>query len=301
MLGSMIVDVLSRSPELVVTATVREETLRQSARRLIPSIVWQRLDAAEVDSPTDLAVLDGHDWVVNCIGITKPLIRDDRRDEVERAVRINSLLPHMVAARAQALGARVIQIATDCVYSGREGSYREGDAHDPLDVYGKSKSLGEVRQAGVHHLRCSIVGPEPKEYKFLLEWFRRQPRGAQVSGYVNHRWNGVTTLGFAKLCLGVITSNLDLPCVQHVVPSGAASKAEMLQAFARAFHREDITVRPLNAEETVDRTLNTDAPELNRTLWRLGGYPAPPTVPDMIVELSTFPYRMAGLAAVGIA
>ena len=39
---------------------------------------------------------------------------------------------------------KVIQIATDCVFDGLKGNYTEDDKHNAIDVYGKTKSLGEV-------------------------------------------------------------------------------------------------------------------------------------------------------------
>ena len=51
----------------------------------------------------------------------------------------------------------------------RPGVYVETDLHDALDVYGKTKSLGECQEPNVYHLRCSIIGPEPKDFKFLIE------------------------------------------------------------------------------------------------------------------------------------
>ena len=70
---------------------------------------------------------------------------------------------------------KVIQIGTDCVYSGKKGLYSETDKHDPLDVYGKSKSLGEVFDGSALIIRCSIIGPEFKKQKsFLFEWFLNQ-------------------------------------------------------------------------------------------------------------------------------
>jgi len=240
-----------------------------------------------------LAASGRFDWIVNAIGITKPLIRDDNLAEIERAIRINSVLPHLVAEFAANIGARVLQIATDCVYSGAKGSYVETDPHDALDVYGKTKSLGECYHPNVGHLRCSIVGPEPKDYKFLIEWFRRQPSGATVNGFVNHMWNGVTTLHFARLCRGVIESDLALPHIQHVVPAGIISKAAMLHEFAGAFGRGDITIRDANAAMVIDRTLATRNPELNAALWSAAGYLKPPTVPEMIAELARYDYRFA--------
>jgi dTDP-4-dehydrorhamnose reductase len=292
MLGSMVVDVLSSDPELAVTATVRTPALAESFHASYPKVRWTVFDGRRPDS--DARVFEGQAWIVNAIGITKPLIRDDNPEEIETAIAINSVLPQELGRRAADLGATVLQIATDCVYSGAKGGYVETDAHDALDVYGKTKSLGETYLPSVRHLRCSIIGPEPKDFKFLIEWFRRQPRGAQVNGFVNHRWNGVTTLHFARLCLGVIRERIDLPHLQHVLPSGDVTKAEMLHDFARAFDRGDIAVRQVEAKSVIDRTLSTCDASRNAALWRAAGYELPPTVGEMIAELGQYDNRVKG-------
>ena len=294
MLGSMVVDYLSRDPDLEVTATVRTEALAGKCSEQLPDVSWQLFDADASDLWNALGVIDGHDWVINAIGITKPLIHDDNAFEVERAVRINSLLPHLIARRAQTSGARVLQIATDCVYSGSKGRYVESDEHDALDVYGKTKSLGEVPAPHVHHLRCSIIGPEPREHKFLLDWFLGQPQNAGVNGYVNHRWNGMTTLHFAKLCHGIITHNTTMPHQQHVISTGEVTKCELLQCFARHFHREDVSITSTEAAVVVDRTLGTTNEALNRELWTAAGYPDPPSVLQMVAELARYDYQLEG-------
>jgi dTDP-4-dehydrorhamnose reductase len=177
------------------------------------------------------------------------------------------------------------------VYSGKEGGYTEQAPHDALDVYGKTKSLGETFHPGVAHLRCSIIGPEPKDFKFLIEWFRKQPHGANVNGFRNHQWNGVTTLQFARLCGGIIREDLILPHLQHVVPSGTVTKAQMLRDFAEVYERGDIAIQEVDAKTIVDRTLATSNPDLNSALWRAAGYSQPPTVTEMIRELGRFEYR----------
>src|SRR6188768_1599727 len=215
MLGSMVVEVLAADDSLAVTATVREERLLSACQQVLPKVSWLRFDAAD---PSGLRVVEGQDWVVNAIGITKPLVRDDNAFEVERAIRVNALFPQLLAAQAREHGARLLQIATDCVYSGARGGYTESDAHDALDVYGKTKSLGESPQPWVHNLRCSIIGREPKEPKFLVEWLLRQAPGAGVTGFTNHRWNGVTTYHFARVAQAVVQHAPELPNVQHLIP-----------------------------------------------------------------------------------
>ncbi len=295
MLGSMVADYLSRSPVLKVAATVRTQELASKCRERIPAVSWLLFDASLPDNQKELPVVQGYDWVINAIGITKPLIHDDNAAEVERALLINSLLPYRIARQAQKNGAQVIQIATDCVYSGGKGGYLESDLHDALDAYGKTKSLGEATNPQVHHLRCSIIGPEPKEHKFLLEWFLRQPQKVRINGYVNHRWNGVTTLHFAKICEGIITRNISLTHLQHVVPDGEIAKFELLQSFARHFKREDISITPSKAADIIDRTLKTVNESSNRALWAAAGYSHPSSIPEMVAELARFDYKLGEL------
>lgn len=296
MLGAMVLDTFSRDPGVDVAATVREESLLPRWRAFYPSVSWSTLDAERSTEGEVASAVRGCSWVVNCIGVIKPYIRDDRAAEVERAVRVNALFPYLLGRASEKAGAKVLQIATDCVYSGAKGRYREGDPHDALDVYGKTKSLGEANLPNEHHLRCSIVGPEPKSFLSLLEWFRRQPGNAKVGGYVNHEWNGVTTLHFARLCLGIIRENLRLPRLQHVVPDGTVTKEALLRHFAAAFGRGDITIDPVRAKTVVDRTLGTENAEGNLALWNAAGYPTPPSVPRMVEELGKehFPWQGKG-------
>lgn len=287
MLGSMVLEAFIKESKFSLTATVRSEDMAVEGRKKYPFVTWTLLDAETATDAIIANALNDSDWVINNIGIIKPYIHDDNPSEAERAVLVNSRFPHVLSRAASKSGARILQIATDCVYSGNKGAYLENDPQDALDVYGKTKSLGEVWQSNVHHLRCSIIGPEPKAFVSLLEWFRRQPANAKVSGYTNHQWNGVTTLHFARICRGIIEREIALPHTQHIIPSGKLSKADMLRCFAKDYKRDDITITPTEAKTVIDRTLSTNNKELNFNIWKSAGYNEPPTVPIMISEMAT--------------
>jgi len=282
MLGSMVTEVLAEAPDLEVVATARTPQQTEAAATRAPSAAWRTLELGADEGAPDLG---GFAWVVNCVGAIKPHIRDDDPASVARAVRLNALLPHRLADGARAAGARLLQIATDCVWSDSRGAYLESDPHDALDVYGKTKSLGEVRAEGVHHLRCSVVGLEVGRRTSLLEWFLGQPRGASVPGYTDHRWNGVTALAFARVVAGIVRGEPALPHLQHLVPAGAVTKAELLRLFARAFGREDVTIRPGPGPSPIDRTLATTDPARSADLWRAAGEPAPPRIEELVRAL----------------
>jgi len=295
MLGSMVTDVLSRDPELTIKATVRSKEYLSPFSLKIPNVEWVYLDVEYPNRDKIQKNLGNANWVINAIGLTKPYTHDDKPKEIERAIRINAILPYELSHAASSIGTQILQIATDCVYDGVLGKYIENSPHNPLDVYGKTKSLGEALLPNYHCFRCSIIGPEPKAFVFLLEWFRRQPDDAQINGFINHQWNGVTTLHFAKLCLASVKNNLDLPNIQHIVPTGSISKYDLLTCFAKDYHREDIDIKPTEANTVIDRTLATANETLNRQLWSFAGYPDPPTVPQMVTEMAQFNFRSEGI------
>ena len=210
-----------------------------------------------------LDYVKGFDAVVNCIGIIKPYCKDDDPIGVRRAILVNALFPHQLGAWARAHGVKVIQIATDCVYSGSKGKYVESDVHDALDVYGKTKSLGEVLDGSVLNIRCSIIGPELKGKLSLLEWFLAQPEGVELNGFSHHLWNGVTTLQFGQLCEKILEKPvvydalLKSSVVHHFVPNETVSKFELLQLFSGVFEK-NVRIRKVdNIGPPVDRSLDT--------------------------------------------
>lgn len=290
MLGAMLVDVLARDPGFTVAASGRNDALIESISRRIDNVAWGRFDV-EFDNLESFDLLSDVDWIVNAIGITKPVIEEDDAAKIERAIRINSLFPHELNAVAEKTGARVLQIATDYVYSGLKGDYSEKNPHDPTDVYGKTKSLGEVIGGSFFNLRCSVIGPEPKKPKFLLEWFLGQPIDGQVNGFTNHKWNGVTTLHFAKVAAGIIKENIDPVGAHNFIPSGRISKADLLKVFAECYDRRDIVVVEIETPTMVDRTLATENKGFNDTLWKAAGYKTLPTIEAMVKELSDFNFR----------
>lgn len=289
----MVLDVLAREKGLEVAASARGRGLVGAAKAAYPAVAWRELNA-ETASVSEIGeVIAGANYVVSCIGLIKHRFDEADPAGVERAIAVNALFPQRLGRAAQASGARVLQIATDCVYSGARGAYVETDPHDALDVYGKTKSLGECRGRAVSSLRCSIVGAELEGGPSLLEWFLAQPRGARLNGFTNHRWNGVTTLHFGKICAGIIKNSLETGPLRHIVPGDSATKHELLSLFARVYGRGDVAIAPVPAPTAVDRTLATADPRANAELWKAAGYDAPPSIALMVSELAAYKILLA--------
>ena len=279
MLGTAVVNRLAGTG-LEITATART-----SSRFSNPAVNWQLFSAAGNELDELVRDLGEGDYVVNCIGLIKHRIDDSEINSRHEAILANSLLPYSIAQLAGKQGFQVVQIATDCVYDGTEGSYSEEASHNATDVYGKSKSLGEVPSPNILNIRCSIIGEETEDGPSLVGWLLSQPEGATISGYSDHYWNGVTTSAYANVVAGLIATSSKLAGTFHLVPSGSVDKGALSALILEVFGRTDIDIVPTSTGKPIDRTLATIHPEINQLLWTAGGYAAPPTIEAMVRSL----------------
>jgi dTDP-4-dehydrorhamnose reductase len=272
MLGSAVANAFVGSKFDLLTAS-RTSGLRFDAESL------------EVGSLFKSAELASGDFVINCVGLTKSRIDETSLASRSSAVRLNVDFPAELARIAEASGVKVIQVATDCVFSGQTGSYTESSPHDPLDVYGKTKSLGEVPSANVMHLRCSLIGPELGRNSLFFEWVRQQPSGAQISGYTDHLWNGLTSRAFGEIALGIIQNALFKAGVQHLVPADRVTKDELVRMEVALLGRDDVRVVSESSGKPVNRTLQTNDPSFNIAIFSSAGFSRPPTIAEMIESI----------------
>jgi dTDP-4-dehydrorhamnose reductase len=241
---------------------------------------------AGIDSLLQQLRIQEHDFIVNCVGLTKGRIQDDSPQSRNLAVNINYVFPNVLDYLISKYGYRLISPATDCVFSGREGSYSEHSPHDPTDVYGKTKSLGEVPNSNSMYLRCSIIGSEEfGRNSLFFEWLRQLERNASIKGYVNHLWNGITSDVFGKIVKGIIETGSFKSGVQHIVPEDTITKDSLIRLVLKALGREDVTVTSVLTERAVDRSLVTENREFNAQLFAAAGFCKIPSIRDMVLEL----------------
>jgi dTDP-4-dehydrorhamnose reductase len=242
--------------------TFREWFETWATVRTVPAVAASELfDDPRVLHGIDLERTEQLDWVlrktspgvvVNCAGIVKQ--RSTATDPVA-CITVNALLPQRLAAASRERGFRLIQISTDCVFSGERGNYTESDRPDADDLYGRSKVLGEVSGPAALTLRTSIIGRELHGQQGLIEWFLAQ-RDRQVRGYTHARFSGVPTCELARILAVVITEFPSLTGLFHV-SSESIDKHLLLQLLNTAFDaRVEIIPEPA---VRLDRTLDGGA------------------------------------------
>lgn len=284
MLGHTLFERLSERDELDVHATARdaaaltERTAPERRGSIHPGIDATRFETLEqVIAAVRPAV------VINAIGIVRQV---PAAADAVASMEINARLPHRLAETCAAVGARLIHIGTDCVFSGARGAYIELDAPDPTDLYGRSKLLGEPA-GGALTLRISIIGHELRSRHGLLEWFLAQTGTA--TGFRRAIFSGLTTVELARVLADVVLPHPELAGVLHL-SSAPISKFELLELIARRYDKR-IDVVPAD-EPVIDRSLDSSR-------FRAATGYRPPTWPELIdamYEDATTRYRARVMA-----
>lgn len=272
MLGNAMLRVMSAQEAWSVFGTVRgaNPALHAAAPRavLIPGI--------HADQPDSLLAAFAQarpDVVINCVGLVKQL---SNAEDPLVAVPINTLLPHRLARMCEVAGARLVHVSTDCVFSGKQGSYKELDEADAQDVYGRSKLLGEVDYPHAVTLRTSIIGHELRSAHGLIDWFLSQQ--AQVKGYTKAVFSGLPTCELARVVRDFVIPHASLRGVYHVAAE-PISKHDLLQIVNREYGK-NLQIEP-DDQVKINRSL--DASRFREAT----GYVAP-AWPDLIAQMREF-------------
>jgi len=195
------------------------------------------------------------DVIINCIGLIK-----QKSDNPTDLLISNSIFPLHLRLRFPNI--QIIHPNTDCVFSGETGNYRINDLPSPIDMYGISKALCEIilKYPNTYIIRCSFIGPERNNTNFgLLEWFLSQNNSETINGYIDHKWNGITTLEWAK-CVDELLSkikNKEKCDIDNLIQPGTKeiyTKANILHMISHIWNK-NITIKDVKSSKSVDRSM----------------------------------------------
>ena len=211
--------------------------------------VIEGIDFIDFKNLTKLLLNLKPEVIVNCIGVIKQRVE---ASSPIPTITVNSLLPHQLAELCAKWGGRLIHFSTDCVFSGRQGMYKEGDPSDAEDLYGKTKFLGETTEANALTIRTSIIGRELVNHRSLLDWFLSN-KGGCVKAYRKSIYSGVTTNHLAEVVSDIILRH---PLLQGVyqVASEPISKHDLLYLLRGAYDL-DVAIDPVDGED-VNRSMD---------------------------------------------
>ncbi len=207
--------------------------------------------------------------VLNLVGITKY-----KKSSMEDFVQVNSLAPHQIAGICEKKSIRFIQISTDCVFLGDRGNYLDEDKPDAIDLYGRTKGLGEISYLkNTLTVRTSFIGHNEFSKDGLLEWFLEQK--GSCSGYTTALYSGLTTVELSNVFKNYILNNPSLNGIFNV--SGPKlSKYDLLKQISKIYKKE-IKISE-SSDWVIDRSLDS------KKFEKATGY-HPPAWDSMIEEM----------------
>lgn len=158
------------------------------------------------------------DYIVNCIGAIPQKFQD---------FKINIVLPIFLELNSQC---KIIHPATDCEDFQHLLSYSFSKkiASDWLQAYGKK----------THIIQTSVIGIELNSAHSLLSWVLNSK--GEIPGYLDAKWNGITTLEWAKQCKKIIEDPFFTG--KSVFNTECISKYELLTIIKEVFNLKYIEI-----------------------------------------------------------
>lgn len=249
MLGNAVFRLFSESKEYEVYGSVRSnDALRFFSDQLRKHIITN-IDVEDIDRLMHLFTAVRPDVVINCIGMIKQLESSNNPLEI---IPLNAIFPHRLEKLCQFSKSRLIHMSTDCIFSGKKGGYTEGDVSDALDLYGRSKYMGEVEGENSITLRTSIIGHELAGKRSLIDWFLGQ--SSSVKGYRRAIFSGLPTVELARVIRDYVIPHPELRGVYHV-SANPINKFELLMQVAKAYEKKIEIVA--DDEVSIDRSLDS--------------------------------------------
>ncbi len=250
MLGNVMFRIVTEVSGWEVYGTVRDPSSKRFFDEKIAGNILTNVDVEQMEKLIKVFDFVRPNVVINCVGLIK---QKEAAEDPLVALPLNSIFPHRLTGLCKLIGARLIHISTDCVFSGSRGNYLESDPVDAKDLYGISKAIGEVSYKNTITLRTSIIGHELDSANGLLEWFLSQKNACK--GYTRAIFSGLPTVVLAQIVLKHVIPNHELYGIYHIA-SQPISKYELLKIISDVYEKEIAIIQ--DDQVVINRSLNSD-------------------------------------------
>ncbi|ORV98853.1 dTDP-4-dehydrorhamnose reductase [Mycobacterium kyorinense] len=195
-------------------------------------------------------IIRGGDMVVNCAAYTNV---DGAESDEARAHAVNAEGPGHIARVCADVGAGLIHISTDYVFSGSaRRPYEPDDETGPLSVYGRTKLCGEVAvlktlpEATVVRTAWVYTGGTGNDFVAVMRRLAAGDGGVEV---VDDQTGSPTYVGdLADALLQLADDGVHAPVV-HAANAGAVSRFELARAVFAEVGADPDRVRPIGSDQ----------------------------------------------------
>lgn len=190
-----------------------------------------KMDIQDINSIFDCVTKIQPDLIINCASNIKI---DYLEKNISCAFSINANGAKNVATVANKHGIRLAHISTDSVFDGKRGMYSEEDTPNPINVYAKSKLLGEqlVTENSNNHviIRTNFYGMNQNK-DFLFNWvLKNLQHNTPITGFTDVIFTPLEISNLSKMILEI--SNLEYDGIIHLASDEVLSKYEFVLRIA---------------------------------------------------------------------
>ena len=193
------------------------------------------------------------DWLINCGAYTNV---EKAESEENIAYLINSLSVKYLAESIKEINSKFIQISTDYVFDGgKKSPYFPGDIKRPINIYGKTKSLGEdfIKDIFKNNNNAIIIRTSwlmgPTGSNFALKMLNHLSNNEKVDVINDQIGSPTTTFTLAKACWETIRINslgTKIPSILHFANEGEASWFEIAIEIQKIATDLGLLDKPIN-------------------------------------------------------
>jgi len=191
------------------------------------------------------------DVVIHCAAIVDV---DLCEKDIDMAIRLHCKTTQVISDYLDQINSRLIYISTDSVFDGeKQGAYKESDLVAPLNVYAKTKLMGEEFVQSVSSgliLRTNIIGWTQEGKASFSEWI--------LKGLINSSpLNLFHDVCFSPLSVYdlsfIIEKIINKPIfgLYHCASNDSISKYDFGKEMAKIFHLPDSCINRVSVDSAV--------------------------------------------------
>ena len=113
-----------------------------------------------------------------------------------------------------------------------------------MDIYGKTKALGEIDYKNCLTIRSSFIGTELFDKTELLEWVLSN-NGKKIKGFKKTMYSGVSTLFLTKFIMRIVSERIQINGLYNLAPKIPISKYDLICLIKKEFNL-NLEIEPEN-------------------------------------------------------
>jgi len=207
-----------------------------------------RVDVRNIDSIKKCVLQLKPDTIINC---TANVDLDFLEKNEKQAIAINAIGAKNIALVANQNDIRLIHISTDGIFDGKKGNYSEEDIPYPVNVYGKSKLMGEqlIKENSNNYviIRTNFYGYN-EQGKHLLNWILTTlKQKKQMIGFDDVLF---TPLEISNLCMMIRDITMkNMHGIIHLASDKIISKYQFAIEVANVFQLDKNLIKKGSVED----------------------------------------------------